>query len=239
MRFKIRSLMIAVLAVAGLLAALRYPVVLLALLPASWLAWAIGLWRSARPYRRLSAVVFASVGIITNILAVIASIGTAANGMVFVIVNFVACLFGIPWILGCGAAWCTAATRKDAVPRRSRVLAWTLVLTLSLAPLTALLTNWPFRLAFLASQPALDRLADQAASGVPVTTPEWAGAFVIVASAVDPKTGNVGLITDPNPGGRGGFERYGPRGSPGARGAFYNFWSETQLNEKWRFAEED
>jgi hypothetical protein len=63
--------------------------------------------------------------------------------------------------------------------------------------------------------------------------------FVIVRSAVDAKTGNVGLITDANPSGRSGFERYGPNGIRVATGAFYNFWSETQLDANWRFAEED
>jgi hypothetical protein len=62
---------------------------------------------------------------------------------------------------------------------------------------------------------------------------------VIVGSTVDPETAIVGLINDPDTSGRTGFERYGARGSRGAAGAFYNFWSETQLDANWRFAEED
>src|SRR5262245_6908130 len=91
-----------------------------------------------------------------------------------------------------------------------------------------LLTPWPLRLAFLASRPAMERLADRVAAGRAVTSPEWAGLFQIVGSAVDPTTGNVGLITDPDPAGRSGFVRL----SPAVRvdGPYWNYRPFVNLN---------
>ena len=100
-----------------------------------------------------------------------------------------------------------------------------------------LFTTWPFRLAFAASRPALEALADEVTRGEPVNTSSWAGAFRIVGSAVDPATGNIGLITDPNPGGRAGFERRPARHAGSS--PFYNLNYEVQLTEKWRYVEED
>ena len=107
----------------------------------------------------------------------------------------------------------------------------------SITPLTVPFTQWPFRLAFLASQPSLDRLADRVGAGNPVTTPEWAGAFRIVGSDLNTMTGAVGLITDPNRGGRSGFERRGP--APPGNGPFYNLSYDLKLTERWRYVEED
>src|SRR5262249_53313702 len=74
-------------------------------------------------------------------------------------------LQGCPFILGIGAAWATPATRRTARSRRSPLLAWPLVLAVALAPFSMLLTPWPLRLAFLASRPAMERLADRVAAG--------------------------------------------------------------------------
>jgi hypothetical protein len=100
-----------------------------------------------------------------------------------------------------------------------------------------LFTIWPFRLAFAASRPALDKLADQVARGEPVNTSRWAGAFRIVGSVVDPATGTIGLITDPNPGGRAGFARQHAQAAGSS--PFYNLNYDVQLTEKWRYVEED
>jgi len=64
----------------------------------------------------------------------------------------------------------------------------------------------------------------------------------VVGSAVDPSTGNVGLIIDPDPSGRSGFVRVsiGPR-IPTARsnGPFYNLNFDLQLRERLWYECED
>ena len=111
-------------------------------------------------------------------------------------------------ILGLGAAWAASATCPDAMHRRSPLLIWPLVIVLTFLPLTIVFTQWPFRLASLASMPTFDRLADQVAVGQAPRRPVWAGLFLVVDSIIDSSTGNVALITDPNLGGRSGFIRY-------------------------------
>ena len=88
----------------------------------------------------------------------------------------------------------------------------------------------------------MEHLADRVESGQAVTSPEWAGLFRVVASAVDPSTGNVGLIIDADPSGRSGFVRasVGP-GIPAARsdGPFYNLNFDLQLRGRWWYECED
>jgi hypothetical protein len=237
MQFKIRTMMIGVVAVALLLMSLRYPALFLAAFVASCTAISYGVWQTARGFKRLPRVAFGVVGISINTVCLIASVAFQSSFLTIILA--LPCLAGTATAFGLGAAWCTTAARDLGLSWRSRALRWTVAVAVSVAPITILLTQWPFLLAFAASRPALERLADQVSSGVPVSTPQWAGLFRVVASAVDPKTGNVGLVTNPDPGGRSGFERYGARGTPGTSGAFYNFWSEMQLDKKWRYAEED
>jgi hypothetical protein len=236
MRFKIRRLMIAVAAIAPLLVGLRFPPFLLTFSFGACVALAHGLWLAARRYKRLPAAAFGLAGALLNVLCWRASI---AGSLTVIAFGALPCLIATAVVFGFGAAWCAAATRDLKLSRRSLVLRWTAVAVISIAPMTMLLTHWPFRLAFLVSRPALERLANEVAAGAPVTRPRWAGVFVIVGSAVDPKTRNVGLITNPNPSGRSGFERYGARGTRGAVGAFYNSWSKMELDQNWRYAEED
>ena len=82
------------------------------------------------------------------------------------------------------------------------------------------------RVARQVSKPALNRLADRIADGRAPGRPVRAGLFMVVGSIIDPVTGNVGLITDPDASGRSGFVRSGGRGIGGAQprrdGPFYN-----------------
>jgi hypothetical protein len=151
-------------------------------------------------------------------------------------------LCGVPLILGFGTAWSAAATRREAVRRRSPLLAWPLVIVLAALPLTILFTQWPFHLAFLASKPALDRLADRVAAGHAPGRPVRAGLFMVVNSEVDPTNGNVGLVTDSNSSGRSGFVRVSPTPStaPGrVFGPFYNLNVDLPMGEGWRYQNDD
>jgi hypothetical protein len=159
-----------------------------------------------------------------------------------VMLMFLVWLLAFPIVFGAGAAWATEVTRRAARPYRSPFLAWPLVLVLTILLLTMLLTRWSFHLAFLASTSAMDRLADCVAAGQGIAGPEWAGLFRVVGSAVDPSSGNVGLIFDPDPWGRSGFVRVGavpsvPTGR--SNGPFYNLYLDLKLYDRWRYECED
>src|SRR5262249_18622047 len=154
------------------------------------LAFIGGLWGLFRGFRRLSALCF-------GVAAALANAGCAAcciylAGTVGFVVMFVGSLLTLPVMIAAGVAWAAAATRRTATPRCSPLLMWPFVLTVALAPLSMLMTHWPLRLAFLASRPAMERLADRVAARQAIAGPEWAGLFRVVGSDVDLKTGNVG-----------------------------------------------
>jgi hypothetical protein len=239
MRFNIRTMMIAIAAIAVVLVSLRFVllfvILFLGLLVLSCGAVARGLWLAARPFRRVAALGFGVAAILTNATCLAASVAVPTLGGTMIILAV--CVLGIPVVFGFGAASSTVATSENTAPRRSRILAWGLTVSLSIAPLSMLFTSWPFRLAFAVSRPALDGLADQVAGGAPVIVPKWAGAFRIVGSAVDPATGTVLLITDPNPGGRVGFARL--HALTAGSSPFYNLAYDRRLTEKWTYVEED
>src|SRR5690349_17630477 len=86
---------------------------------------------------------------------------------------------GITMVLGFGVAWATAEAQRGVTHRLSILLACLSVPMLAGAPTTMLLTAWPHRLAFLASQPALERLADRVAAGQAPHSPAWAGVYLV------------------------------------------------------------
>ncbi len=240
MRFTIRRLMIAVAVVAGLLALALSPIGLVAAFGLLYLALIGVLWWMFRDFGRLSAFCF--VGVATLINALSAALCIYLLNLGGVMLMFLGWLSAFPIVISTGVVWASSAKRRTARPQRSPLLAWPLVLVLSLLPLSMLLTFWPFRLAFLASRPALDRLADRVEGGQAVTSPEWVGLFRVVASAVDPSTGNVGLIMDADPSGRSGFVRVSVGPSiPAAHssGPFYNLNFDLQLRERWWYECED
>jgi hypothetical protein len=72
-------------------------------------------------------------------------------------------------------------------PRR-----WYRMVLLLASPLlvaTVLFTNWPMRLSFAVSQPALDRFADQVAAGHTSTLPKRVGPYTILAVQTEPVKG--------------------------------------------------
>jgi hypothetical protein len=239
LRFTIRSLMIAVAIVAGLLALPPWPEGFLVAFGLLYLSQIAVLWWMFRRFRRLSALCFGLVAAVANTWCAACCIYVSNLGGLTLI--FAGWFLAFPSILGIGAAWTTAATRRSARLRRSPLWAWPLVFVVAFAPLSMLLTRWPLRLAFLASRPAMERLADRVAAGRAVTSPEWAGLFKIVGSAVDPATGNVGLVTDPRPAGRSGFVRLNldMKGLSGSYGPFVNLNLNEHLAACWWYQSED
>jgi hypothetical protein len=239
LRFTIRSLMIAV-AVVAILLVVPLSVTLVIAFGLSYLALIARLWWMFRDFRRLSACCFLLVAAPSNIVC--AALCIWALGPYGTILNFLVWLLAFPIMLSTGLAWAGAAPRRIARPRRSSWLAWPLILVVAFLPLSMLVTFWPFRLAFLASRPAMERLADRVAAGRPVIGPEWAGVFRVVGSVVDPASGNVGLVTDLNPSGRSGFVRAGavlrpPAGRSSA--PFVNLALDRRVSDLWSYVEED
>ena len=156
MRFKIRTIMLAIAAVALVLVSLRHDwifvVLYLGALLGSCVAFGRGLWLGAKPFRRVSALGFAIAAIITNATCLVAS--AAFSVLVGTLIMVLVSVVGIPVIFGFGAASTTSANREPAVGRGSRVLGWTMTIGLSIAPVSMLITGWPFLLAFAASRPA-------------------------------------------------------------------------------------
>jgi hypothetical protein len=198
------------------------------------------LWWTFRGFRRISALCFGVVVALINTLSAALCIYLLNTGGTFLMILGLFSAF--PVVISSGVAWASAATRQTARPRRSPLLACSMVMDLAVLPMSMLLTSWPFRLAFIASRSAMDRLADRVDTGHAVTSPEWVGLFRVVRSAVDPSTGNVGLIVHRDPSGRSGFVRVsvGP-GIPAGRsnGPFYNLNFDLQLCDRWWYKCED
>jgi hypothetical protein len=229
--------MVAIAVVAGILALLMWTgwplvaIVAFDLIPAAILRSIV------RGFRRLAAWGFGVVAAASNLFCFFLGIHALnLGGLVLLLLDW---FLSFPFILGLGAAWAAEATRRDAVPRRSPMAVWLMVVVLAFLPLTMLLNGWPLRLAFLVSRPDFDRLADRVAGGETPSLPTWAGVFRVVGSAVDPATGNVGLITNADRSGRSGFVRIRPGAGGRRRGPFYNLNLDLALGAGWWYECED
>lgn len=236
-RFTIRTLMVAVLAVAGLLALPNGLglIMLVSCLPC--FAMIGGQWLVFRGHRHLAALGFWSLATLTNVLYAASCL--APDIYLLAPLFFGWLIIGATTVGALGAAWARLAIQEGALPRRRPRTVWMSVIALCLLPLVTLWTFWPLRLAFLTFRPALDRLADQVAAGQAASFPRWVGPFRVARSAVDPVSGNVGLMIDPNPNGPTGLVRVRPGDPPDRSGPFR--WDDllVALGWGWEYREED
>lgn len=237
-QFTIRSLMIAIAILAGLLALPKGLGVFVIAFLFPCLSLLAARWVLLQGRRGLAAIGFWVSAILTNILFAASCV---APDIYFLAYLFLGWLFVVlPPVVGFGAIWAILATRKGATPRRAPAAAWLSVLALTVMPLATTWTLWPLRLAFHVSRPSLERLADRVATGQTVQTARWVGPFRVARTAVDPATGNVGLMIDPNPNGPTGFVRLGPGNSPDRRHLpIRGDDLEVDLGEGWYYHEED
>ncbi len=234
MRFTIRRLIAVVAFAAVLLWLLHAPQRRLLGISLGGLALAVGCWAAVRGHCRRAAIGFGISILAANVL--VASLSVYQQGWGWI--GEAAGIFcGIPMILGFGTAWALALPWRDRFPRDPWPLpVLILTLTMAVTPLATLLSSWPLRLAFLVSRPALESLADRVAAGQAPTFPTRAGLFRIAGSAIDPATGNVALITDPNPNHPSGFVRY-QLGTP--HRPFDSPFMGMSLSPAWAFEVED
>jgi hypothetical protein len=206
MRFSILHLMIAVVIVAGLLSlpsgwrelAASLALLCIELLAAGWLL------RTGRG--RLAGYGFSFLAISSN--ALFAALCVTATVLLPSLLCLAWFFYILPPLAAFGSAWAILDSR-GVVSERRRAMAWTCVAALTMMPLVTALRLWPFHLSFQGARPALERLADRVAAGQSVAYPVWAGPFKIAGSTVDPVSGNVALMIDPNPNGPSSFIRAG------------------------------
>jgi hypothetical protein len=232
----IRSLMIAVAVCAGALALIRVQEVFVLVYLVLCLPLCTMTWQMLKPYRRLAGACFGlgfvlvhGVGLTRSISPPIMRIHTLA-----------ALLVAVPVVVGCGAAWATAVSRGGAFRSWCPYIAWALVVSLGAAPLAIGRSTWPLRLAFFASRPALERLAERVAAGDSIRAPAWAGVFHVVRSAFDSTTGTVALLVDDDPSRHSGLVHEGPRTpSPRRLRPLYNLSVDMHLDGRWWYREEE
>lgn len=135
-------------------------------------------------------------------------------------------------------AWKSSAWRKPGGSGELSLRAMICVGVLGFMLLSVLIYDWPMKLAFKLSEPALESLANRIEREAKVTQPTLAGAFLIVASAVEASSGNVALITIDSSSGRTGLVRVGLN-STQETGPLYNHNMNVELAPRWRLQEED
>jgi hypothetical protein len=229
--------MIAVVIVAGLFT-LRGEYALIVLACSLMCVGVIGAqWLVYRGHRRVAAFAFWSFATLTNVVYAAMCV---APDIWLLIPLFRGWLFVIvPTVGSLGAAWVRLATRQVDAPRRSVPAMWASVIAACLLPLVTLWTLWPLHLAFITAKPALERLADQVAAGQTAGFPRWVGAFRVARAAVDPVSGNVGLMLDPKPNGQTGLVRVRAVIPANRNGPIR--WDDLLVNlgSGWEYREED
>ncbi len=118
-----------------------------------------------------------------------------------------ACMIAtLPPLAACGGYWMHANRRRD--PKKRSPWTQVAVILLGILPSSMALTLWPLHLAFAISRPAMNRLADQVAAGIPVAFPCQVGVYTIVSAKRDlGKNPDVALFVDDDPNGPSGFVR--------------------------------
>lgn len=236
-RLTIKLMMIAIAVIAVLLFLYRTSGRVLSLALIVFMA-AICCWVLTRRHRRWAAWCFGVSAAVGNAsVAALCIYLLNLGGVLFMSLVYVVTF---PLMLGAGSAWAVNETRS-AANRRSSFAAWIIVLTLAVSPPVMLFTLWPLRLAFLVSRPAMDRLADRVAAGRAPNRPEWAGLYLVKNTAIDTRTGSgsVGLIIDPNRGGRSGFVRLRPGNTTNRYGPLFNFNFDEHMVGRWWYQNED
>ena len=237
-QFTIRSLMIAVVIVAGLLA-----------LPGGWREVAaalsvpgLAIFAARRLFlgghHRFAAIAFWGLALPVNILFAAFSVHPGLHSMVLLLIWLFIIL---PTLAGFGTTWAALSKGREVVPHPWRRWAWIWVIAMAVMPGVTAGSDWPFRLKFLTARPALDRLADQLEAGQAVSFPQDAGPFRLAGSRVDSRTGGVALLIDPNPGGPSGFVRHKVyySGPYGCFGPIRGDWWHVGLGGGWCYHEED
>jgi hypothetical protein len=235
LQFRIGHLMIAVAAVAVVMVLPPFPrplVILIVCLSIPCLAAIAARWLLTRGRRRLAARSFWAVATAVNLVVAALCIAPDINSIAFALLGPVLWGVALPSMIAIGVAWVLLLSRDPAVPERSREVANYLIFVAAALPFLTLWTLWPLRLAFLVVRPSLDRLANQVAVGSPLGYPTRVGPFRIVAPAVSPVRGYIGLKVDEK-GIHTGFVRIHRGSTPTTHGPFVGVNFDVHLGGGW------
>jgi hypothetical protein len=227
-RLTIKWMMIAVAIVAVLLFLFRSVEGAMIALALGAVLLPFGWWALIKGHRRPAGWGLAIAAVVGN--ASVAILDVYMLSILGISLMVLACSLTIPAMLGCGSVW--AGGRAP----RGEIACWAVILGLALSPLAMMITHWPLRLAFLISRPAMDRLAGRVAAGKAPKGPVWAGVYRVVGTDLDARTGNVGLIIDPDSSGRSGFVLVN---SAMFLGPFFNLNFNEHMVGRWRYQQED
>jgi hypothetical protein len=194
-------------------------------------------WLVFRGHLRVAGLGFLFFAVTANVLFAAACM---APDIYTQILLFYMWLFVVlPAIMAIGLARCRLLARDGLVPQPFEAAAWISVGVLAFLPLFTLLTFWPLRLGFVTGRLALEHLADQVATGQTIAYPQQLGLLRIAGSAVDPVSGNVGLLIDPNPNGYPGFVRVRPGTPANVRGPIIGSDLNVDLGSGWSYRGDD
>jgi len=141
---------------------------------------------------------------------------------------------------GLGAGLRLVSSFAANPPRRRAPIAWLLVAIGF--PLAAWFAgDWPLRLAFRASRPALERLAGRVEREGEISVPERAGMYRIVASRRDPRNGETFLLINDQYMSQSGFARNPKPIQPGDDNLDGSalIWLRLGLDPPWSYKYED
>jgi hypothetical protein len=160
-------------------------------------------------------------------VAVIVLVWLSATAMEKVTVFLSSCVTCLV-IVGLTLAWLgwAAVTKK---PLRPALTAASLAL---FVVASVIFTDWPLRLSYVLSRPALQRLAQSVQEGQQPNGPVRIGLFVIRQAEVS-RQGTICLWTEVDPSGNTGFVQCDAKNLP------LNLWSSIPLDEQWSFVAED
>ncbi|QDV36562.1 hypothetical protein [Tautonia plasticadhaerens] len=192
-------------------------------------------WLASRRRRKAAAVAFAaSVGLAAAPIILLCAYWLNIAGVALAVLW---AILTVPPTIGFGIAWASEFRQEGGPGWRASVPPWTLVLASAALLISMIPTLWPLRLAFLASRPSLDRLADRVAAGETLVRPARAGLYRIVASRLEPRSGSVALLTDDHLAGGSGFVRLSTRLPQHSPMSNLNF--NVHLGRRWRYQDED
>jgi hypothetical protein len=234
---KIGTLMIAIAVVAGLLALPALAGIIVMALSIVCISSIAAQWIIFRRNRPLAACSFWVVAVWTNLVAAVVCVPPVSYVLEL---TFLGLLFvAIPTIAALGTAWIRLLNGEGAIPPRSPEAAGILVFVSTVTPILTLWTLWPLHMAFIAARPAMERLANQVAAGKSIGFPRQVGYFKVAGCAVDPVSGTVGLMIEPNPSHPAGFVRARPVSARNPNSPILGSNLRVELEGGWSYREDD
>jgi hypothetical protein len=229
-RLTIGGIMWAVAVAAALLAPPPALALVIAVLSIPFLAMIAGRWLASKEFRRLAGFGFGSLALLTNGISVVSCVAPTPTSYGRALVILV--LGAVPTTVAIGRGWLLILTRDEGIPPQSQEAASYLVYGSAALPFLTLWTLWRLYLAFLASRPALETMADQVSAGQAVVLPQWAGVFRVVGTRVEPISNYPGFMTDSR-WGRTGFVRIPSGVTRNTRGPIVGAAFDVYLGDGW------